>query len=139
MRLYLIALVIAFIGLWLSSEVQAGGFCRLRSGGVLWVENWKAQGTKGAVDFTVTLRSKDDKAIKGVGGTVEFLVDDKPLMRFQIYMKEPIEALGTTIVQSTERRTADAERFLATDRDKVKALVCVDSIHYVDGSGVIIN
>ncbi len=102
------------------------------------MENWKAQGTKGAVDFTVTLRSKDE-AIKGVGGTVEFLVDDKPLMRFQIYMKEPIEALGTTIVQSTERRTADAERFLATDRDKVKALVCVDSIHYVDGSGVIIN
>lgn len=139
MRLYLIALVIAFIGLWLSSEVQAGGLCGLRSGGVLWVEEWKAQGTKGAVDFTVTLRSKDNKAIKSVGGMVEFLVDDKPLMRFQIYMKAPMDALGATVVRSTERRTADAERILATDHDKAKVLACVDSIQYVDGSGVIIN
>jgi hypothetical protein len=139
MKLYLIAIVIAFIGLWLSSEVQAGGLCGLRSSGVLSVEDWKVQGTKGAVDFTVTLRSEDKKAIKGVGGTVEFLVEDKPLMRFQIHMKAPLEALGTTIVQSTERRTADAERLLAADREKVKALACVDSTHYVDGSGSIIN
>jgi hypothetical protein len=139
MRLYLIALVIAFIGLWLSNEVQADGLCGLRSGSVLSVENWKAQGTKGAVDFTVTLRSKDNKAIRGVGGTVEFLVGDKPLMRLQIYMKAPLEPLGTTMVQSTERRTADAERLLDTAHDKVKALACIDSIHYVDGSGVIIN
>jgi hypothetical protein len=54
-------------------------------------------------------------------------------------MKAPLEPLGTTMVQSTERRTADAERLLDTAHDKVKALACIDSIHYVDGSGVIIN
>jgi len=139
MKIYLIAIVIALVGLWISSEVQANELCGLRTSGVFDVESWKAQATKGAIDFTVSLRSKDEKAIKDVGGSVEFLVDDKPLMRFQIYVKQPVEPLGTISVRSSERWTAEAERLLGAAKANVRVLACVDSIEYVDGSGVIIN
>jgi hypothetical protein len=140
MKLYLIAIVVAFIGLWISSEVQADDLCGLRVGTVFDVKSWTAQGTKGAVDFAAVLQSRDDKAIKGVGGQVEFFLGgDKHLAAFQIYLKQPVAAHGMITVQSSERRTAEAEKLLAAARGDVHVLACIDSIQYVDGSGVIIN
>jgi len=139
MKMYLIAIVIALVGLWISSEVQAGDLCGLRTSGVFDVENWQAQGIKGAIDLAVTLRSKDKKAIKGVGGRAEFFAGGKSIAAFQIYLKQPVEARGAITLRSSERRTKQAETLLDTDKANVHVLACVDSIEYVDGSGVIIN
>jgi hypothetical protein len=38
--MYIIAIVVAFIGLWLSSEVRADGLCGIRSSGVFSVESF---------------------------------------------------------------------------------------------------
>jgi hypothetical protein len=139
MKMYLIAIVIAFIGLWISSEVRADGLCGERSSGVFTVEDWTVQGTKGAIDFAATLRSKDEKAIKGVGGTVEFFIGEKSIANFRIYLKHAVEPRGAISVQSSERRTPKAEKILDADKKDVKVLACVDSVEYSDGSGVIIN
>ncbi len=57
MRLYLIAILIALAGLWISSAVQADEPCGLRTSHVFSVENWEAEtGLGDAIYYTVTLK-----------------------------------------------------------------------------------
>jgi len=140
MKLYLIAIVIAFIGLWVSSAVQASDACGVRSATVLGVKDWHAEAKGDQIRFTVTLQSYNGKAIKDVGGTVEFAEKGMPpATRIQIRLAKVLEAKGETVIAYAEPATEANEQLLAGAKNDVLVLACVDSIEFADGSGVIIN
>lgn len=137
MKLYLIAIVVALIGLWVSSEVQADELCGLRSDGVFSVENWKMEVLEdNQARYTVELLSKDDKAIRSVGGTVEFYAkSNHPLVRFPLRLEKPVPARGRIVLTFRQARSLVPRNL----KSGLMVEACVDSIDYVDGSGTIIN
>lgn len=140
MKLYLIAIVIAFLGLWVSSAVQASDACGVRSATVLGVKDWHAEAKDDQIRFTITLQSTHQKAIKSVGGTVEFFGNDThPATRIQIRLTKVLEAKGEAVIVYTEPATEANEQLLAGAKNDVLVLACVDSVEFADGSGVIIN
>jgi hypothetical protein len=141
MKMYLVAIVIAFIGLWVSSEVRADGLCGIRSSGVFSVESFEVQdAADDELDYVVTLRSLDDKAIKSVGGRVEFFLGgNKSIAQFEIRLEQPVDADGTRFLSFGAPRTAATAKLVGAHKGQVQVLACVDSIDYMDGSGTIIN
>ena len=139
MRMYLIAIIVALIGLWVSSEVRADGRCGLRSERVFTVETWKATQTKDGIEYRVTLRSRDAKAIRSVGGSVEFFIGETSMSRFAIALKRDVAAGGAEELEASQSLDKGNVRLMRASADDVAVFACVDSIGYVDGSGVIIN
>ena len=139
-RLHLIAILIALAGLWISSAAQADGLCGLRTSNVFSVEDWKAEtGLSDEIYYTVTLKSNDDKPIKSVGGTIEFLLDGASIASPRIALDKPVAAHAETTIHLVSPVTRSTQKLVGADESKVTALACVDSIDYVDGSGTIIN
>ena len=140
MKMYLIAVVVALLGLWVSTAAQAKDYCGLRSATVLGVKDWRGEVRGDKIQFTVMLKSGHDKAIRAVGGTVEFVGRGmQSVMRIQIRLAELIEAKGEAVIASAEPATEANKRLLAMARNNVHVIACVDSVEFADGSGVIIN
>jgi opacity protein-like surface antigen len=140
MKMYLIAVVIAALGLWVSTAAQARDYCGLRSSTVLSVTDWSVEGKGDQIQFTITLKSGHDKAIRAVGGTVEFVGKGMhPLTRIQIRLDEVVEAKGETVIVYADAATEANKRLRAMTKNDVHVLACVDSVEFADGSGVIIN
>lgn len=140
MKMYLIAVVVALLGLWVSTAAQAKDYCGLRSATVLGVKDWRAEAKGDKIQFTVTLKSSHDKAIKAVGGTVEFVGKGmQPVTRIQIRLAEVVEAGGEAVIEYAEPATEANKRLLARTKNDVHVLACIDSVEFADGSGVIIN
>jgi hypothetical protein len=140
MRLYLIAIILAFVGLWISSEVHADGLCGLRTSHVFSVESWEAENAADdEIDYVISLKSRDDKAIKSVGGTVEFFLGGHSAASLQIAFDQPLKAQAVTTLYLGAPSTKSSARLVGAGKGKVTALACIDHIDYVDGSGTIIN
>jgi hypothetical protein len=140
MKLYLIAILVALVGLWASGQVQAAEPCGLRSDRVFSVERWTAEtGLGDEIYYTVTMKSTDDKTINSVGGTIEFFLDGASIASPRITLDRPVAAHAETTIHLAYAVTGDSSKLTGTGKTSVTALACVDSIDYVDGSGVIIN
>jgi hypothetical protein len=139
--MYIIAIVVAFIGFWLSSEVRADGLCGIRSSGVFSIESFDVQeAADDEFDYVVTLRSMDNKAINSVGGRVEFFLGgNKSVVQFDIRLGKPVDAHGSRFLSFGAPRTAATAKLVGIDKGEAQVLACIDSIDYVDGSGTIIN
>ncbi|MBL0374726.1 hypothetical protein JJB09_22180 [Rhizobium sp. KVB221] len=140
MRMYMIAIVVAAIGLWASGQAQAKDFCGQRSATVFSVKKWDASSRDGNIHYTVTLASGEQKAVTRVGGTIEFIGKAmKPITHSRIELSEPIEAKGEVDIVFSEPETEVNKRLLANAKNDIHVLACVDSVEYADGSGTIIN
>jgi hypothetical protein len=123
-----------------STAAQAKDCCGVRSATVLGVKDWRVEARGDQIQFTVTLKSSHDKAIKGVGGTVEFVDQGmQPVTRIQIRLADVVEAKGETVIEYVEAATEANQRLRAMTKNDVHVLACVDSVEFADGSGVIIN
>lgn len=140
MKMYLIAIAVAALGLWVSTQAQAKDFCGQRSATVLGVERWDATLVDQSMNYRVTLRSTHEKAIKSVGGTIEFV--GKGMQRVahgRIVLADIVAAGGEVVVEFAEPATEANKRLLARAKNDMHVLACVDSLEFADGSGVIIN
>jgi hypothetical protein len=140
MKMYLIAIVVAFIGLLISSEARADHLCGLRSSSIFTVQNWQVEpAADDELDYTTALKSNDAKAIKTVGGTIEFFVGRKSIASTRIILDQPVTAHAQTTLYLGGPDDDSSDRLLKPGRLKITALACIDHVDYADGSGVIIN
>jgi hypothetical protein len=140
MKMYLIAIAIAFIGLWISSEVRAGELCAGRSDHVLTVKSWHVEpAADDELDYTITVRSNADKAIKSVGGTIEFFVGTKSIASARIILYAPVPAHAEAELDLGGPDDDKSDKLLKPGKLKITALACVYSVDYSDGTSVIIN
>jgi hypothetical protein len=140
MKMYLIAIIVAVIGLWLSGEVRADGLCGERSSTVFSVEDWAAKpAADNEIDYTIKVKSNEDKAIKAIGGTIEFFTGKKSIAGTRIILHQPVAAHGEAALDLGGPDDKNDDRLLRIAKTKIRALACVDHIDYADGSGVIIN
>jgi hypothetical protein len=117
MRLYLIAILVTFAGLWICSVVQADELCGLRTSHLFSVESWKAEtGLGDEIYYTVTLKSSP-----------------------RIALDQPVVAHAETTIHLVSPVSRGTQKLVSARKNKVTALACIDSIDYVDGSGTIIN
>lgn len=137
--MYLIAIVVALLGLWVSSEVRANELCGLRSSGVFSVERWTIRQTEGGIDYRITLRSRDAKAIRNVGGSVEFFLGGRSAARMQIVLKQDVAPGDTVNLQVSKAQGDDTVKLTQAPAGEVKVRACIAGIEYQDGSGLIIN
>lgn len=140
MKMYLVAIVIAFIGLLISSEIKAAELCGLRSDRVFTVKSWKVEpAADDELDYTIVVKSNDDKAIKSVGGTIEFFVGKKSIASTKIILYQPVAAHAEAELDLGGPDDDKSDKLLKPGKLKITALACVDSVEYSDGSSVIIN
>lgn len=140
MKMYLIAIVVAVLGLWASNAAHAKDFCGMRSATVFGVKSWEAKLQGGNVDYRVTLTSTQDKAIKGVDGTVEFIGKGmQPVARIGIKFGADVAAKGEAVLVFSEPATETNKRLVARTKNDLHVLACIGSVEFADGSGMIVN
>ena len=138
MRIYIIGILVAFLGLLVVGQVRADERCGLKSDAVLTVQRWNVEqvAKPGKYELQVYLDSLDPKDIAHVSGTIEFFAGKDHILSVPLTFKYPIPVHTHFVINFHKKKLPNPILAGAPD---VVALACVSSVSYADGSGVIIN
>jgi hypothetical protein len=141
MRIYIFGILVAFLGLLAAGQVQAGELCGLRSSSVFKVESWTSEwneASKAAI-YSVTLVSRNEKEISGVGGALEFFAKDIKIASVPLVLKRPVKPGARFELKLVQTSDIGEGGIIGANDAGIVALACISGISYADGSGVIIN
>jgi len=141
MRIYIIGVLVAFLGLLVVGQVRASERCGLRSDRVFEIESWKSEWkeeAKAAI-YTLVLVSRDDKEIRGVGGSLELFAKDIRIASVPLTLARSVKPGARFELKLTQTQDIGEGGVIGDNDAGITALACISDISYADGSGVIIN